>query len=493
MSSDGGFGPGRPTAVAAAGHAAAVTRARDGEGITGSAGQGPVTRGVLVLLAALLGFFMLSLDSTAVNVALPGIERTLGGSTAGLQWVIDAYTLMFAALLISAGAISDRVGAKRLYAIGLAAFLASSAACGLAPTLGSLVASRAVQGSAAAVMLPALLALVRQAYGDPVRRAKAIAVWAVGGTVAMAGGPVAGGALTSGLSWRAIFFLNLPAGLVAVALLARAPRSPLRAAPLDPAGQVTAVAALAALTFGVIEGGETGFGAGRAGLPPAGCRGDGRVRRRGNASRPPDGAARPVPVPGGVGVRRDRVRGQHRVLRRDLRAQPVLPAGPRAVRGHRGPGVPAHDRLAAGREPDLGQARARFGPQTAIKAGLLVSVAGLVALLAAGTRPDHAPLAAALVLAGTGLGVAVPSVIIVLLEAIAADQAGLAAGLLNASRQVGGTLAVAVFGAMISHQASFLPGMRASLLIAVIVLFAATAAAFTLPQYASSGAARKMS
>ena len=136
---------------------------------------------------------------------------------------------------------------------------------------------------------------------------------------------------------------------------------------------------------------------------------------------------------------------------------------------------------------------ARFGPQTAIKAGLLVSVAGLVALLAAGTRPDHAPLAAALVLAGTGLGVAVPSVIIVLLEAIAADQAGLAAGLLNASRQVGGTLAVAVFGAMISHQASFLPGMRASLLIAVIVLFAATAAAFTLPQYASSGAARKMS
>jgi DHA2 family methylenomycin A resistance protein-like MFS transporter len=125
---------------------------------------------------------------------------------------------------------------------------------------------------------------------------------------------------------------------------------------------------------------------------------------------------------------------------------------------------------------------ARFGPQTAIKAGLLVSVAGLVALLAAGTRPDHTPLAAALVLAGTGLGIAVPSVIIVLLEAIPADQAGMAAGLLNSSRQVGGTLAVAVFGALISHQASFLPGMRASLLIAVIVLFAATAAAFTLPR-----------
>src|SRR6516164_7279217 len=164
-------GADRGTAVTAARDVAAVTGTRDGESSTGITGRRPSPAGVVVLLAALLGFFMLSLDSTAVNVALPGIERDLGGSTAGLQWVIDAYTLMFAALLISAGAVSDRVGAKRLYAIGLAAFLASSAACGLAPTLGFLIGGRAVQGSAAAVMLPASLALVRQAYGDPVRRA----------------------------------------------------------------------------------------------------------------------------------------------------------------------------------------------------------------------------------------------------------------------------------------------------------------------------------
>jgi len=124
---------------------------------------------------------------------------------------------------------------------------------------------------------------------------------------------------------------------------------------------------------------------------------------------------------------------------------------------------------------------ARFGPQAPIKAGLLVSVAGLVALLAVSTGPDHVLLAAALVLAGTGLGFAVPSVIVVLLDAIPADQAGMGAGLLNSSRQVGGTLAVAVFGALISHRASFLPGMRASLLIAVVVLAAASMAAFTLP------------
>jgi MFS transporter, DHA2 family, methylenomycin A resistance protein len=116
------------------------------------------------------------------------------------------------------------------------------------------------------------------------------------------------------------------------------------------------------------------------------------------------------------------------------------------------------------------------------RSGLLVSVLGVVALLAVSTGPDRVPLAAALVLAGTGLGFAVPSVIVVLLEAIPADQAGMAAGLLNSSRQVGGTLAVAVFGALIAHRASFVPGMRASLLIAVVVLAVAAATAVTLPR-----------
>ncbi len=466
------------TAVTAAKDVTAVMGTRDDERI-----RGPGSTGVIVLVAALLGFFMLSLDSTAVNVALPGIERDLGGSTAGLQWVIDAYTLMFAALLISAGAVSDRVGAKRLFAVGLAAFLASSAACGLAPTIGFLIAGRAVQGSAAAVMLPASLALVRQAYADPVRRAKAIAVWAVGGTVAMAGGPVAGGALTSGLSWRAIFFLNLPAGLVALVLLSRAPRSPRRAAPLDPAGQVTAVAALAALTFGVIDGGETGFG-----LPAVlGCLLLAVVAMAAFAIAETRAAHPMVPL----GLFRSRtvtvcvvigfavnVAFYGVIFVLSLYFQRVL--GQSAVTA----GLEFLPMTALLPVANLASARlgSRFGPDAPIKAGLLVSVLGLVALLAVSARPDQVLLTAALVPAGTGLGFAVPSVIIVLLDAIPADQAGMAAGLLNSSRQVGGTLAVAVFGAMISHRASFLPGLRGSLLIAVVVLFAATAAAFTLPR-----------
>ncbi len=479
---NGVFGPSRPATVT-------VTGTRDGEGIAGSAGQQPATRSVIVLLASLLGFFMLSLDSTAVNVALAGIERTLGGSTAGLQWVIDAYTLMFAALLISAGAISDRIGAKRLYAIGLAAFLASSAACGLAPTLGFLIGGRAVQGSAAAVMLPASLALVRQAYGNPARRAKAIAVWAVGGTVAMAGGPVAGGALTSGLSWRAIFFLNLPAGVVAVALLVRAPRSPLRAAPLDPAGQVTAVAALAALTFGVIEGGESGFGrpAVLGCLVLAAAAMAAFVLAETRAAHPMVPLAvfrsRAVSVCVGIGFAVN-VAFYGMIFVLSLYYQRVL--GQSAVLA----GLEFLPMTALLPVANLASARlgTRFGPALAIKAGLVVSVLGLLGmlgLLAASTTPDRVLLAAALVPAGTGLGFAVPSVIVVLLEAIPADQAGMAAGLLNSSRQVGGTLAVAVFGALIAHRTSFLPGMRASVLIAVVVLAVAAAAAVTLPRGSS--------
>src|SRR5579859_1922587 len=476
------FGPSRP-------RAGTVTRTRDGAGVTGSAGQQPAARSVIALLASLLGFFMLSLDSTAVNVALAGIERTLGGSTAGLQWVIDAYTLMFAALLISAGAISDRIGAKRLYAIGLAAFLASSAACGLAPTLGFLIGGRAVQGSAAAVMLPASLALVRQAYGDPARRAKAIAVWAVGGTVAMAGGPVAGGALTSGLSWRAIFFLNLPAGVVAAVLLVRAPRSPLRAAPLDPAGQVTAVAALAALTFGVIEGGESGFGrpAVLGCLVLAAVAMAAFVVAETRAAHPMVPLAlfrsRAVSVCVGIGFAVN-VAFYGMIFVLSLYYQRVL--GQSAVLA----GLEFLPMTALLPVANLASARlgTRFGPALAIKAGLVVSVLGLLGmlgLLAPGTGPNRVLLAAALVPAGTGLGFAVPSVIVVLLEAIPADQAGMAAGLLNSSRQVGGTLAVAVFGALIAHRTSFLPGMRASVLIAVVVLAVAAAAAVTLPRGSS--------
>jgi MFS family permease len=153
-----------------------------------------------------LGFFVVTLDAVVVNVALPAIRRDFGGGITGLQWVVDGYTLMFAALLLWSGALSDRVGARRAFAAGLGLFVAASAACGLAPTLGALVVARFVQGSAAAVMMPASMALIGHAYPNPGRRARAVAVWAMGGALASSAGPVLGGVLTL-VSWRLIFFI----------------------------------------------------------------------------------------------------------------------------------------------------------------------------------------------------------------------------------------------------------------------------------------------
>src|SRR5436305_7803310 len=162
-----------------------VVRARPGQTSSG-----------FTLAAAVLGFFVITLDAVVVNVALPAIRRELGGGISGLQWVVDGYTLMFAAVLLSAGALTDRVGARRAFGIGLTVFVAASAGCGLAPGLGVLVASRFVQGAAAAVVMPSSMALIGQAYPQPGRRARAGAVWAMGASVASSAGPVVGGMLS---------------------------------------------------------------------------------------------------------------------------------------------------------------------------------------------------------------------------------------------------------------------------------------------------------
>ncbi|WP_420719417.1 MFS transporter [Streptomyces sp. RTd22] len=151
------------------------------------------------VLVACLAFFVITLDTTVVNVALPSIGQQWGGQVSALQWVVTAYTLLFAALLLSAGAISDRIGASRAFTIGLSVFTLMSALCGLAPNLTVLITARAIQGAGAAVMMPASLALVRQAYDSPAQRARGIALWTAGGGAAVAAGPVVGGALTTGL------------------------------------------------------------------------------------------------------------------------------------------------------------------------------------------------------------------------------------------------------------------------------------------------------
>jgi MFS transporter, DHA2 family, methylenomycin A resistance protein len=137
-----------------------ATPQRISDGVRGRSRSG------FTLAAAVLGFFVITLDAVVVTVALPSIRADLGGGITGLQWVVDGYTLMFAALLLTAGSLSDRVGARRAFAAGLSLFVVASAACGLAPTLGALVVARFVQGGAAAVLMPSSMALIRQAYAE---------------------------------------------------------------------------------------------------------------------------------------------------------------------------------------------------------------------------------------------------------------------------------------------------------------------------------------
>lgn len=204
---------------------------------------------------------VVQLDITIVNLALPTLANDLAADIFGLQWVVDAYTLLFASLLLSAGAISDRFGARRSFLIGLSGFLLTSAACGLAQSVTQLVAARAGQGLFAALMVPSSLALLNHAFAhDPALRARAMAVWTASGAAAAAMGLLLGGALLQTLGWRSIFFVNLPLcalGIVLAWRIAETPRKPDRR--LDMAGQVLAVVGLVGLIGAIIETPRLGF------------------------------------------------------------------------------------------------------------------------------------------------------------------------------------------------------------------------------------------
>jgi EmrB/QacA subfamily drug resistance transporter len=211
---------------------------------------------LLTLTLSCFGLFMVLLDVTIVNNALPAIQRNLDTSLSGLQWIIDAYTLVFATLLLTAGALSDRQGRKRWFMIGLAVFTIGSALCGLAPNEGVLVASRALQAAGGAALSPASLALLTGAFPDPRERAQAIGIWSGISGLSLAAGPLIGGALVDGPGWRWVFFVNLPVGLVAlVGLRLRLPAPAVEPPehPLDGVGAALLAAATSTLMLACLQ------------------------------------------------------------------------------------------------------------------------------------------------------------------------------------------------------------------------------------------------
>lgn len=421
----------------------------------------------LTLAAALLGFALISLDASVVNVALPSIEGAFGGGMSGLQWVVDAYTLSFAALMLSTGAFADRAGASRAYAIGIAVFTLASAACGLVPNLPALIAARAAQGVAAAVVLPASLSLVRQAYAEPAKRARAVATWGAGGAVAVALGPVAGGALTTVWDWRGIFFINLPLGAVALLLLLRAPRSERRPAPLDLSGQLLAVLTLTAVTFAVIEGGVTGVVA----LLIALVAGAAFVRVELRQSHPvvPFGLFRSrtvsVAVASGVAcsVAFFGLVFLFSLFFQQVQGRSALYAGLMFL---------PMTGLIGVTNVVSGKLAARYGPQLPMLIGQSLAALGSLVLLCVDERTPPLLVAWLLVPMALGCALTVPPLTIAMMDAVPAERAGLAAGVLNSARQVAGGLGIAVFGALVSD--GFTAGLRESLAISA-ALFAVTA------------------
>jgi len=452
----------------------ATSPSRAVPGIRGAASPG------FTLAAAVLGFFMITLDAVVVNVALPSIRAGLGGGITGLQWVVDGYTLMFAALLLSAGSVSDRFGARRAFGAGLAVFVLASAACGLAPAISALVAARFAQSAGAAVMMPSSMALISQAHPDPARRARAVAVWAMGGAVASSSGPLLGGVLTL-VSWRLIFFVNVPAGAVTLVLLARVLPSPHRAARFDWAGQITAVLAMGGLTYGAIEAGAAGFAAPRvvAAFAIAAVALAGFVAAQARGAHPMAPLdlfrSRTVAVPVVVGFAF--IVGYYGLpFVMSLYLQQLRGLSPF------GTGVAFLPMMLIGAAltPFSARIAERLGARVLITAGLVVMTAGLVILAAV---PPSAPvwaLAALMALVGLAGPTVMPPVTAVLLNSVPPHRAGTASGVFNTSRQIGGALAVAVFGGLLANHAGFLHGVRASLLIAAVVALAAAAASVRL-------------
>jgi EmrB/QacA subfamily drug resistance transporter len=445
------------------------------------------------LIAVALATFMTYLDNNIVNVALPVIQRDLHLSTAGLEWIVSGYILVFASLLLAGGRLADVYGRKRLFAIGLVIFTAASLVAGFAGSADVLVAARAVQGLGAALLTPTTLAIISATYPDPRERNMAVGVWSAVGALALALGPLLGGLISDHLSWGWIFFINVPVGIATLALglwaisESRESSAPRR---LDLPGVVLSSVALFGLTYSLIEGHDRGWTSPiiLGGFLLAATLGLAFVWREQHTAEPMVA----------MSLFRERVFSGGLIALimwgfgifgiyffTSLYLQNVLGFSPTEAGAAF---VPMALLMAAGAIASEGVAR-RIGAYRSVGLAMALMAAGIASVSLLGADATFWQLMPSFAAIGVGGGLTVPLTATVL-SAMPRDEAGVASGIFNASREVSGLLGITVIGAILTarqgaavrsgHGAvdAFLSGYQLGLLVAAVLVAAGGVAAY---------------
>jgi EmrB/QacA subfamily drug resistance transporter len=410
-------------------------------------------RRLLILAICCSSLVIVALDNTIVNIALPSIQRDLHASVSGLQWTVDAYTLVLASFLMLAGSTAYRLGRRRVFQTGLAAFTLGSLLCSLAPGLGWLVAFRMLQAIGGSMLNPVAMSIIVNTFTDRAERARAIGLW--GGTfgVSLALGPVVGGALIASVGWRGIFWVNIPVGVAAIALTAlfvpesRAPR----ARRLDPVGQVLVIVTLASLIYAIIEGPSSGWGSGKIlgffALSAAALAALILYEPRRHEPLLDLRFFRSAPFSGATVIAISALAGfggflfLNTLYLQDVRGFSALHAGLLTLP------LAAATALFA---PISGRMVGRSGPRLPLLiAGVAMTAGGaLLTGLTNGTSVGW--LLLAYIVFGIGLGMVNAPITNTAVSGMPRDQAGVAAAVASTSRQIGQTLGVAVVGSAVT-------------------------------------------
>jgi EmrB/QacA subfamily drug resistance transporter len=445
------------------------------------------------LIAVALATFMTYLDNNIVNVAIPAIQRDLHLTTAGLEWVVSGYILVFASLLLAGGRLGDLYGRRRLFTIGLVIFTGASLIAGLANTDTVLIAARAVQGLGAALVTPTTLAIISATYPDPRERTRAVGIWSAVGALALAFGPLLGGLISQHLSWGWIFFINVPVGVATIALGLWAIVPDARAAVtrrIDVPGLVTSALTLFALTYALIEGHDKGWTSpvivGSFALAALSAIVFAIVESRSDDAMVDVSLFTERVFTGGItavvmwGLGLFGIYFFTSIYLQEVLGFSATVAGAAFV--------PMALLMAVG-SVVAEKVAARIGSHRSVALAMLLMAAGIASVSLLGRDSSFIDLMPSFALIGIGGGLSVPLTSMVL-GAMPTDQAGVASGIFNAAREVAGLLGITVIGAILTARQSasihaghlptdaFLSGYRTGLLVAGALVAAGGLAAF---------------